>query len=157
MDSWFVFLVLEAPQQLERPVGPVIARTIGVHVVETQHGHGTPAGSPAERIFCRRLVHGAIPGDGHRVAEGPAVHAEERLPRHRFDADELTGIADDLDRGPGFLAQGLAVAHPRPRRLRGHLRRDWPYARDAGTARLRQCDVDCEIFRVRTGPRWRSG
>src|SRR3954468_20265648 len=73
-----VLVFLEAHQQLERPVGPEIARSAGVlDVVQAQHRDGTPAGCSARRIFCRRLVHRPFSIDGHRVAEGSAVHAEE--------------------------------------------------------------------------------
>src|SRR4051794_31005357 len=145
-----VLVVLEAHQQLERPVGPEIARSAGVlHVVQAQHGDGTPAGSPAERIFCRCVVHRAVSIDGHRVAKGPAVHAEERLPRHGLDADKLPRIADYLDTSAGLLAQRAAVAHPGTLRRLCRLRRT---RRDPGPARLRERDADRDAFVRRTGP-----
>src|SRR4051812_37760321 len=143
-------VVLEAHQQLERPVGPEIARFAGVlHVVQAQHGHGTPAGSPAERIFCRCLIQRAVSIDGHRVAEGAAVHAEERLPGHGLDADKLPGIADHLDTSPGLLAQRAAVAHAGTLRRLCRLRRN---RRDPGPARLLERDADRDAFVRRTSP-----
>src|SRR4051812_37937200 len=143
-------VVLEAHQQLEGPVGPEIARSAGVlHVVQAQHGDGTPAGSPAERIFCRCVVHRTIAIDGHRGGEGPAVHAEERLPGHGLDADELPRIAHYLDASPGLLAQRAAVAHPGTLRRLCRLRRN---RRDRGPARLRERDADRDAFVRRTGP-----
>src|SRR3954462_7307989 len=111
---FLVLVVLEAHQQLERPVGPEIARSAGVlHVVQAQHGDGTPAGSPAKRIFCRCVVPRPVSIYGHRVAEGAAVHAKERLPGHGLDADELPRIADHLDTSAGLAAQRAAVADAR--------------------------------------------
>ena len=46
----FVVVGLEIQHQLERPVGPEIARSGSLlHVVHAKHGDG----APAERILCR--------------------------------------------------------------------------------------------------------